>query len=112
MNKKISPQTETEALTVAKATQKQGQSKEQTKLIAKGIEKGISEYKKQQKVKTRARDKFKKQQNKNRTDKGLSNDQTVENSNDESKKVVNFMVILPWFLLLLTWLGFYLEQFI
>lgn len=44
-----SPQTQQEAMKVAKATQKPGQTKEQTKLIAQGIEKGIALYKKQQK---------------------------------------------------------------
>ena len=56
----ISPQTEQEALSIAKATQKPGQTKEQTKLIAKGIEKGIAEYKKRQKGKSRALDKERK----------------------------------------------------
>ncbi len=40
-----SPQTQQEAMKVAKATQKPGQTKEQTKLIAQGIEKGIALYK-------------------------------------------------------------------
>ncbi|MCA2486923.1 MULTISPECIES: DUF2956 family protein, partial [Vibrio] len=34
-------ETQTEAMKIAKATQKPGQTKEQTKLIAQGIEKGI-----------------------------------------------------------------------
>ena len=36
-----SPQTQQEAMKVAKATQKPGQTKEQTKLIAQGIEKAL-----------------------------------------------------------------------
>ena len=46
-----------EAFQIAKATQQPGQTKEQTKLIAKGIEKGIAQWKRQQKVKIRQRDK-------------------------------------------------------
>jgi len=56
----ISPQTEQEALAIAKATQKPSQTKEQTRLIAKGIEKGIAEYKKRQKAKARDLDKKRK----------------------------------------------------
>ncbi|GIU31812.1 hypothetical protein TUM4433_23950 [Shewanella schlegeliana] len=48
--KSISNETKTEAMKVAKATQKPGQTKEQTKLIAQGIEKGIAEYKNCKKV--------------------------------------------------------------
>ncbi|MBT0328128.1 DUF2956 family protein, partial [Vibrio campbellii] len=44
-----SQETQTEAMKIAKSTQKPGQTKEQTKLIAQGIEKGIAQYKKQQK---------------------------------------------------------------
>ncbi|MFT7133655.1 MAG: hypothetical protein ACI81O_002373 [Cyclobacteriaceae bacterium] len=57
---KISEQTHVEAMKITKSTQKPGQTKEQTKLIAQGIEKGIAEYKKQQKVKARERDKQRK----------------------------------------------------
>ncbi|MBR9728725.1 DUF2956 domain-containing protein [Shewanella intestini] len=62
MAKSASSETQQQAMRVAKATQKPGQTKEQTKLIATGIEKGIAEYKKQQKVKARERDKHRKQQ--------------------------------------------------
>ncbi len=53
-------ETQTEAMKIAKATQKPGQTKEQTKLIAQGIEKGIAQYKKQQKERNRQADKAKK----------------------------------------------------
>ena len=46
---KPSPQTQEEALRVAKGIQRPAQTKEQTKLIAQGIQKGIELYKKQQK---------------------------------------------------------------
>ena len=52
-----SDKTQQEANTIAKGIQKPGQSKEQTKLISQGIQKGIEIYKKQQKAKTRERDK-------------------------------------------------------
>ncbi len=37
-----SPETQAEALNIARATQKPGQTKEQTKLIAQGIQKASS----------------------------------------------------------------------
>ena len=46
-----------ESLQIARATQSPGQTKEQTKLIAKGIAKGIAQYKQQEKLKHRARNK-------------------------------------------------------
>ncbi len=55
-----SQETQTEAMKIAKSTQKPGQTKEQTKLIAQGIEKGIAQYKKQQKERNRQADKAKK----------------------------------------------------
>ncbi|MGX9462739.1 DUF2956 domain-containing protein [Shewanella sp. A14] len=61
MKKMLSPETQQDALAIAKATQKPGQAKEQTKLIAAGIEKGIAEYKKREKAKARERDKARKQ---------------------------------------------------
>lgn len=42
---KISPETQQEAMKIARANQKPGQTKEQTQLIAQGIQKGIDEYK-------------------------------------------------------------------
>lgn len=55
-----SPESQQEALKIARATQKPGQTKEQTKLIAQGIEKGIALYKKQQKERHRQADKARK----------------------------------------------------
>lgn len=40
---KISPETQQEAMKIARANQKPGQTKEQTQLIAQGIQKGIDE---------------------------------------------------------------------
>ena len=68
---KISKETKDEALKIARGTQKPGQTKEQTKLIAHGIEKGIADYKKQQKVKARERDKLRKKELKTKEQKNL-----------------------------------------
>ena len=57
---KISKQARTEALKIARGTQRPGQMKEQTKLIAKGIEKGITEFRKREKAKARERNKLRK----------------------------------------------------
>lgn len=96
---KVSPQTQEEAIKMAKATQKPGQTKEQTKLIAQGIEKGISHYKKQQKEKLRTL---------NRKLNKASHAIIVEkDSNDERiEDVGNKGSVLPWVLLLTSWLGF------
>ena len=67
MKKTLSPETQQDALAIAKATQKPGQVKEQTKLIAAGVEKGIAEYKKREKAKARERDKARKQQQKSKS---------------------------------------------
>ena len=61
---KISPETQQEAMKVARANQKPGQTKEQTQLIAQGIQKGIDEYKKQMKARAREASRQKKLQTK------------------------------------------------
>ncbi len=98
---KPSPQTQAEALKVAKASQRPGQTKEQTKLIAQGIEKGISLYKKQQKEKSRE------------LNRKLQKASKVVNSQSESTQaevdqitLVYKQSRLPWFLLLVSWLAF------
>lgn len=103
MAKPISTETQNEAMKVAKATQKPGQAKEQTKLIALGIEKGIAEYKKQQKSKARDRDKSRKQDIKAKAraaESEVSEDVDVDvDSNAKGN-------LLPWALLIISWLGF------
>ena len=83
---------------VAKATQKPGQTKEQTKLIAQGIEKGIAEYKKQQSKKQREKDKQHKQKVRQQ-DKINTEEVDVPINNNSTS-------ILPWALLVLSWIGF------
>ncbi|WP_028024707.1 DUF2956 domain-containing protein [Enterovibrio calviensis] len=103
-NTPSSPETQQEAMKIAKATQRQGQSKEETKLIAQGIEKGIALYKKQQKAKARERDKDKKKQQRQ---KNITASQAAHNVTEvpeaESTSSSNH---LPWILLLLSWIGF------
>lgn len=103
MVQNISPESQKNALQVAKATQKPGQTKEQTKLIAQGIEKGISEYKKQQKIKARERDKQRKQALKNKNN-STEGDHEVSQANSENQS--GFSHYLPWVLLITSWIIF------
>ncbi|MBQ0783832.1 MAG: DUF2956 family protein [Amphritea sp.] len=97
---KVSEQVVTEALQVARATQRPGQSKEQTKLIAQGIQKGIEEYKKRYKEKTRELDKQKRklQQAQKADTIDILPEIATENSGQQNR--------LSWILLLLSWIGF------
>ena len=97
----VSLETKSEALQIAKGTQRPGQTKEQTRLIAQGIQKGIDQYKKQQKAKARE------------LDKRLKVVRQQDGSAREVKireRIVYRQHWLPWTLLVLTWLGvgFYL----
>ncbi len=98
---KPSQRTQEEAMVIAKATQRPGQKKAETQLIAQGIEKGIALYKKQQKAKARAADKAKKQEAKVR----------ARVKEDEPEILVETKVdpkpsLLPWGLLIASWVGF------
>ncbi len=95
----ISNETKEQAMKIAKATQKPGQTKEQTKLISAGIEKGIAEYKKQQKVKARQRDKLRKQQAKNKQEPQNEIPQQAVEQTSQAQ-------YLPWGLLIISWIGF------
>ncbi|MGS0673715.1 DUF2956 domain-containing protein [Shewanella sp. 0m-4] len=97
----ISTESKTEAMKMAKATQKPGQSKDQTKLIAQGIEKGIAEYKKLQKGKARERDKARKQDLRSKARE--ASEQDHDHSNIEDRAASPY---LPWGLLTLSWIGF------
>ncbi|MCW8328133.1 DUF2956 domain-containing protein [Photobacterium sp. SDRW27] len=97
-----SPETQAEAMKIARATQKPGQTKEQTKLIAQGIQKGIEQYKRQQKVKARERDKQRKKQTK---------EKLAPQAQETSAPEVEIQQVykqhwLPWLLLALSWAGF------
>jgi len=65
-------------------------------LIAQGIEKGIAEYKKQQNIKSREKDKARKAKLKATANKPEVIENIEESSNNK----------LPWFLLGLSWIGF------
>jgi hypothetical protein len=99
---KISPETQQDALKIARANQKPGQTKEQTQLIAQGIQKGIDEYKKQMKARAREVSRQKKLQSKA---KQQPHTEQVEESEIELVEVSR-QHPLPWILLLLSWLGF------
>jgi len=92
----VSPETKSEALQIAKGTQRPGQTKEQTRLIAQGIQKGIDKYKKQQKAKARELDKRLKVA---RQQDGSAREVEIQ------ERIVYRQYWLPWTLLVLTWLG-------
>jgi pyridoxine/pyridoxamine 5'-phosphate oxidase len=98
---KPSPETQAEALKIARATQRPGQTKEQTKLIAQGIEKGIAFYKKQQKEKARELSR--------KLKKAASQSQLSVEPEDQEMEIVERIVYrqhwLPWLLLAVSWLG-------
>ncbi|MGR5144248.1 DUF2956 domain-containing protein [Photobacterium sp. DNB23_23_1] len=108
VNKKVqgtpSPETQAEALKIARATQKPGQTKDQTKLIAQGIQHGIEQYKKQQKAKARERDKLRKKQTRDRAQDIEAT--AVETATPQQEVVKSKQHWLPWLLLVASWLGF------
>lgn len=100
-NKKTSQETIKESMKMAKANQRPGQTKEQTKLIAQGIQKGIEQYKKQQKFKARELDKrLKATKNNQNTDIQISLQERLQSKEKQS------IQILPWSLLLISWIVF------
>lgn len=96
-----SQRTQEEAMEIAKATQRPGQKKAETQLIAQGIEKGIALYKKQQKAKSRAADKAKKQEAKSKVRLKEDDLVTIVETKIEAKTSP-----LPWALLIASWIGF------
>jgi len=87
-------------MSIAKKTQKAGQTKEQTRLIALGIQKGIAEYKKSAKNKQRQADKAKKKRHKTQPDVRRQEMTAPPQSANRNK------VLLPWGLLIISWIGF------
>ncbi|MGB5445188.1 MAG: DUF2956 domain-containing protein [Psychromonas sp.] len=94
----ISPETQDEAMAIAKKTQKPGQTKEQTRLIALGIQKGIAEYKKMAKSKQRELNKANKKK-KTPTTEAAQDEQQPELIKTQNNR-------LPWLLLALSWVAF------
>jgi hypothetical protein len=96
---RVTDKTKDDAMKIARSTQKPGQTKEQTKLIAQGIQKGIEQYKKKHSAKTRELDKkLKKVVVSSAADKS-SHDDTIAPAAVKNN-------ILPWALLIISWLGF------
>ena len=101
-NRKPNPslsKSQEEAAKIARATQKPGQTKEQTRLIAQGIQKGIEQYKKQHKAKLRDLDKQKKKKIQNAPVMDIPSD-------NQSPDIVYKQHMLPWGLLIASWVGF------
>ena len=96
----ISQETQDEAIMIAKKTQKPGQTKEQTRLIALGIQKGIAEYKKNAKNKQRQADKAKKKRQNIKQEADLPEIEAQPLQKPKNR------AILPWSLLIISWLGF------
>jgi len=96
---RVSDKTKDDAMKIARGTQRPGQTKEQTKLIAQGIQKGIEQYKKQQSVKDRDRDKRLKKTAVGNTSRKPLTDNVI-------KPVAVRNRLLPWLLLILSWLAF------
>lgn len=95
----VSEQCKDDAMKIARGTQKPGQTKEQTKLIAQGIQKGIELYKKKQSEKKRELDR--------KLSKASVKLALSETSTDEIEKSESVRGnILPWILLILSWLIF------
>ncbi len=107
MKNKVIPseKTQQEAISIAKATQKQGQTKEQTKVITQGIEKGIALYKKQQKDKARQTDKAKKKTQKTKQIEQVNNDHSDQIQTTTVTQ--NKSALIPWVLLVISWIGFF-----
>ena len=104
---KPSPQTQEEALKIAKSIQRPAQTKEQTKLIAQGIQQGIDLYKRQQKEKARELNKQRKKLA------GRQERTTGQDEQEITEIIVRRQHWLPWLLLVLTWLGigiYYLQK--
>ncbi len=102
---KISPQTQDEAMKITRGIQKPGQTKEQSKLIAQGIQKGIDQYKKQYRAKERELDK--------KLKKVALQPQLNEEIVAETTEVVKYrQSLLPWILLLMSWVlfGIYVQM--
>ena len=95
---KVSDKIKDDAIKIARGTQRPGQTKEQTKLIAQGIQKGINQYKKQQSEKARELDKKLKKATVSSVSDEFSTDRTPEPAAVKKS-------ILPWVLLILSWLG-------
>jgi hypothetical protein len=95
--KQVSEQVREQAAQIARGTQTPGQTKEQTKLIAQGIAKGIDLYKKQNKAKARDADR--------KARRTSADDEISADEVEDETTPARTAGVLPWILLILTWLG-------
>ncbi|MGL1959073.1 MAG: DUF2956 domain-containing protein [Colwellia sp.] len=102
-NKNISNESQAQAVLIASGTKKVGQTKEQTKLISAGIEKGIAQYKKQHKAKMREQDKLRKKRIKVSI---ADNEDTTSLQAQSPSEYKKSKGIIPWLLLMVSWLLF------
>lgn len=93
---KSSPQVVEQAEKIASGIKSPNQTKEQTKLVAQGIQKGIDIYRKQEKTKSRGRDKLRKKNLK-------ASDETSNEEIDVQSGGMTAAVFIPWALLALSW---------
>jgi hypothetical protein len=107
-NKKIESENSDEAMAIARGIKQENQTKAQTKLIAQGIRKGIELYKYQQNKKNREIDKRKKKELKN---KSLELDSRNSNKNQPFQNKYKRSLWLPWTLLVLSWLYYFMSIF-
>ena len=105
---KASSESQSAALKLAKGIQRPEQTKAQTKLIAHGIERGITEYKRQQKVLARDRDKQRKRELKASLREAADN--SDENVESPSNLTSQLLVGLPWLLLAASWVYFLMSH--
>jgi sensor domain CHASE-containing protein len=87
-----------EAMRIARGTQRPGQTKEQTKLIAQGIQKGIEQYRTQQNAKAREQDRKRRKSSQQVT----ASKAPMSNVHE---KITYRQHWLPWVLLIITWLA-------
>ncbi|NRB40276.1 MAG: DUF2956 family protein [Pseudomonadales bacterium] len=97
---KLSTEEKAAALAIVKDVSKPAFTKQQRKDVQQAIEQGIERYKRQHKAKARDYDKALKNQRKQEQRQAL-----VEDDVEEPTSSV-FVQVLPWALLVLSWVGF------
>lgn len=103
----VSPEVVIESTALAKRVKQPSQTKEQTRLIEQGIRKGLASYKQQQKAQAREQDRMRKKQLK-----AKQSEPTADSNDEMTVRTSSFLTLLPWGLLVLSWLGFVAYYFI
>jgi len=104
-NKSLEKANADEATAIAQGIKQENQTKAQTKLIAQGIRKGVELYKSQQNKKLRDIDKRKKKDLKNK----IKSHEEIDTDSDNG--AINFSKLLPWGLLIISWIFFIIYNF-